>query len=424
MGTKFTNLFYLYITDALSETVKDSQVINWLEILGDQNINTNLLVINTITDFLYKRRLMLTKLKFAEGKIKKGKVYNALILRSKDIIGFSNIFIFFRLLIIFLKPLIRGKSIVVQTRINRNLRSLFFLKYFLKERIRVVYDLRGAAAEEYINKMGYINVEDIDDEIIQKRYFQILRQMSLMISQSDITVCVSKKLKEYVLSKDNSISENKLEYIPGSADSKTFFFDINIRNEFRERHGVVEKLVFLYSGNLRLFWQIPDYLFKIIGLIQNRIPNSFFFILTPDNDIVAKYIQKYSLNTESIYTAFVELDNLNQFLCGADAGLVFRTNVPTNNVASPTKIPEYLLSGLPLVISEGIGDYSGFVSEHGYGLVVNNEDLNYLDSIENTIESLSSQREIISKNSSLFYSKQAHLDKLLNIFEKISPISL
>jgi len=42
----------------------------------------------------------------------------------------------------------------------------------------------------------------------------------------------------------------------------------------------------------------------------------------------------------------------------------------TNQVASPTKFAEYLAAGMPVIISERIGDFSGMVRHHQLGIVI------------------------------------------------------
>lgn len=57
-------------------------------------------------------------------------------------------------------------------------------------------------------------------------------------------------------------------------------------------------------------------------------------------------------------------------------GLLLREKSLVNEVASPTKFAEYMLCGLPCILTEGIGDYSRLAREHDIGTVIN--DLNKL----------------------------------------------
>lgn len=56
-------------------------------------------------------------------------------------------------------------------------------------------------------------------------------------------------------------------------------------------------------------------------------------------------------------------------LRGCDAALLVREDSITNRVASPTKFAEYLACGLPVIISEGIGDFSAAVLQDRLGTV-------------------------------------------------------
>jgi glycosyltransferase involved in cell wall biosynthesis len=47
---------------------------------------------------------------------------------------------------------------------------------------------------------------------------------------------------------------------------------------------------------------------------------------------------------------------------------------PLNRLAAPTKFAEYVLCGLPVLISPDIGDYSEYVAANEAGLVISPED--------------------------------------------------
>jgi hypothetical protein len=62
------------------------------------------------------------------------------------------------------------------------------------------------------------------------------------------------------------------------------------------------------------------------------------------------------------------------WLNASDAGILLRERHPVNAVASPTKFAEYLLTGLPVVINDGIGDYSDFVARRDVGVLIDERD--------------------------------------------------
>lgn len=63
-------------------------------------------------------------------------------------------------------------------------------------------------------------------------------------------------------------------------------------------------------------------------------------------------------------------DEVPLYLQEAHAGLLLRREDPVNQVASPTKFGEYLAAGLPVLLTEGIGDFSALVEDEGLGMIV------------------------------------------------------
>jgi hypothetical protein len=62
-------------------------------------------------------------------------------------------------------------------------------------------------------------------------------------------------------------------------------------------------------------------------------------------------------------------DEVRSVLEECDHGLLVRYPCVTNRVASPTKFAEYLSAGLPVIISEGVGDFSALVGQQDLGRV-------------------------------------------------------
>ena len=54
----------------------------------------------------------------------------------------------------------------------------------------------------------------------------------------------------------------------------------------------------------------------------------------------------------------------------ADVAMLIRKDKTVNRVASPTKFGEYLLCGLPVIISPNVGESSSIIEEHRLGIVL------------------------------------------------------
>ena len=62
-------------------------------------------------------------------------------------------------------------------------------------------------------------------------------------------------------------------------------------------------------------------------------------------------------------------EDVPRWLRACDHGIMLREETLTNKVASPTKFAEYLSAGLPVVISQNLGDFSTLVEEEHLGSV-------------------------------------------------------
>jgi len=105
----------------------------------------------------------------------------------------------------------------------------------------------------------------------------------------------------------------------------------------------------------------------------------------------------------------------------ADFGLLFRKDEVVNRVASPTKFSEYALCGLPIIISDNIGDFSDYIRSSGYGYVIRDTDFISKESL-NVIQFISTfktERTKIGNASKNIYSKQSQVARLMSVYKTI-----
>ncbi len=76
-------------------------------------------------------------------------------------------------------------------------------------------------------------------------------------------------------------------------------------------------------------------------------------------------------------------DEVVEWLSASDAGLALIRQVSSKRGSSPVKVGEYLATGLPVVITSGIGDYSALIEKERLGAVVDSlTPAEYLESTE------------------------------------------
>jgi len=406
---------FIYFSPHFSETVTDSQIINWIDLLMRRGFDFDLVTIIGLKPYFKNRKLFSQKKKEIQKKLGK-KIYLFFVLKPNSIFG--QLIAFFILYILLFKNIILGQTIAIQTRSAGKFITLRLLKNS-HPKLHIIFDSRGAIAEEFLLTKKVF--QDGSESAFMKRYNKILRREIDLIRLSDKVFCVSTTLKEYYLQKRGDLDKTKFLVIPSCADQSLFFWNRKLRQKIRQEIGVIDKFVLLYSGKLDQAWQVPDLIFSLFSELNKRYPQLFLICLTPDTNVVKEKIKQYCINEKNIWSNYINYESLNGYYCAADAGLLLRENTITNNVASPTKFAEYLMCGLPVIISEQVGDYSGFVNKNNIGLVINNnEDLEKIaNDFKNVFLESNFDRAKISDLCSL-YSKQYYLDKIINVYAGFS----
>lgn len=100
-------------------------------------------------------------------------------------------------------------------------------------------------------------------------------------------------------------------------------------------------------------WQETRNLLRIISKIYEKKRNSRFFILT--NGVIEGLQELPESLRDRIVVKRVPHGDVKYYLALSDVGIVIRDNNPVNRVAAPTKIAEYITSGVQLLYSGNIG---------------------------------------------------------------------
>jgi glycosyltransferase involved in cell wall biosynthesis len=410
------NKKFFYVTDPFYTTVKDSQVTNWLEVIAKHGYNFNLIIVTPLNYIIKNNKHRKQKISQVKSKLK-GRVIQIPILKSNDPTRISQVIRILGLFMLVFPNVIFGKKVIIQTRSVKNAIALSFIQKLLGA--KVIFDVRGASAEEYINERKLYKLEDIHDKLIKRKYLSKLNEQLFFVERAFRVSAVSEQLKNYLLSKSDSINEQKIMVVPGAADKEHFFFDEYTRNELRKEFGLSNNdSCYIYTGRLESHWHMKEFILETMGNILKH-NNTFFLCITPDLAIAKKLIEENRLDNEKLKLFQAPYSEINKYLSVADFGLLFREDILTNNVASPTKFPEYMLAGLPTIISKGVGDYSSFVGEHNAGLVIDNDDKSLVEKIVSLKRYSIEERLRISELGMKYYSKQASIQKLLDIYESI-----
>ena len=249
--------------------------------------------------------------------------------------------------------------------------------------VPVIYDCRGAEPAECLQRLGptqgspstsseKLASESIDfarlPSGLKKVYQHACTAEKEAALGADAWTCVSQEMRHYLRQRypeSGAISAIQ----PCVTDVAPFREAIVKREETRRQYGLQDKLVFSYLGSL-VWYQLPEAGLHWFRRVTERLPQAHLLTLTPEVDKFRSLARQCGVREEQLTLLSVKPHEVASLVCAADVGLLLRDNSVVNQVASPVKFAEYLASGVPVLISSQVGDYSTLVEQHAVGMVV------------------------------------------------------
>ena len=268
-----------------------------------------------------------------------------------------------------------------------------------------VYDVQAIQAEEIALERGR-----------GLKYFLSYNMERSELRKTDRICGVSNKIKQWV---KNLTGRDDLVVIPCCMDTNSFSYNSDARLQIRKELGIADnEKVICYSGGLSIWQKIPE-IIKCFDLIAGLRDDVKFLFLTRQVDELEKMISVTKQVKNRYIARSCLLKEVPGYLSAADLGIIIRDNIPVNNVASPIKIGEYLSCGLPVILTDGIGDYSDMIRETGVGVVLSGDVENYARQIVDFISTanLSSLQEKAIKVASDQVSWESNFNSLEQLFK-------
>jgi hypothetical protein len=196
---------------------------------------------------------------------------------------------------------------------------------------------------------------------------------------------------------DNGVPEEKILVMPCAVDSRQFVFSDAQRVSIRKSFDISPDCVTgIYVGKFGGLYYDQE-AFEILAKARQFFAKFRVIILSPDNpDEISGKLADYGFTTGSYHIINSEHGKVPGYLSAADFAFAFIRPTPAKKFVSAIKIGEYWSVGLPVLITDGIGDDSALISTHRLGAVFKLSDLN---------PALLAIRELLGNDRSLLRSK-------------------
>lgn len=228
----------------------------------------------------------------------------------------------------------------------------------LKRRIPAVrhsVDWHGVAPEEEKMGGGHPN-----------RIAALEKAEAELLNATDLNVFVSEAMRKHYSEKYGAFHD-RTAIVPCCVGDERFARDVSAADLAIPTH----KLVFGYAGTMA-HWQCGREMIRLFAQLHARNSDCYFLILAPERDhaSVRGYADDFGLPVQAYELREVAHNEVPRYLKRMDVGVLLRRHDPVNIVSSPTKFGEYIAVGLPVLMTEGIGDYSAAAEANGIGIML------------------------------------------------------
>jgi hypothetical protein len=243
-------------------------------------------------------------------------------------------------------------------------------------------------------------------------WFQrLMESKQLATAKFILTVTESYRL----LLASREIDANKLLAMPCAVDLQKFKYDKNSRLEIRHELNIAESTVVgIYVGKFGGIYYGEE-AFDIFKQAFEFFKNSFYLIILSgdDENEIGKKLNEIGIPFDRILLKKVPHDQVEKYLSASDFAFSTIRPASSRKYCSPIKNGEYWANGLPIVITEGVGDDSDIVVKEDGGITF---DLSYPESLTRAFEYI--------KNKLKNNSRQERFAKISAIAEKHRNYSL
>lgn len=272
---------------------------------------------------------------------------------------------------------------------------------FIGGSARIIIDAHGASAAEY----EYSNLSPK-----KCMSYYLLHTEIEGLRRADYYICQSEAMKSYLGRVCGKKYEKKITVFQCNASPSCFRYDSKARAEMRKLLGVSDgEHVLIYSGGLHKWQMIRE---SISMFLQYKRCNSNckMLILTRESEAARCVIHDVcGSERDDILVLSSTYDQVYKYLNAADAGIVLRENVLLNQVASPTKLGEYIMTGLPVI--------SNSVAKHWMrdDRFLFNLDTEEISSLHNFIDA--SNREEVAEYGVCYHSLQLDINNIAKLID-------
>ncbi|AHM59902.1 group 1 glycosyl transferase [Flammeovirgaceae bacterium 311] len=190
-----------------------------------------------------------------------------------------------------------------------------------------------------------------------------------------------------------AVPEEKLMTLPCTVDVDYFGFRETTRRQVRAALGLADQAVCgIYVGKFGGLYYDEE-AFEIFRLSRQLIPNFHLIILSPQPaEEIRKKLMDVGFQENEFFVDGKPHHEIPLYLHAADFAYALYRPSPSKKYLSPIKIGEYWAAGLPVMLSEGVGDETEIIAAGKGGVLFT------MKSVQTALKEMRKVVEAVSKS--------------------------
>jgi glycosyltransferase involved in cell wall biosynthesis len=212
--------------------------------------------------------------------------------------------------------------------------------------LKVIFDADGLPLEERIEN-GSLNRRNLIYKYLFAQERKIIKGATAVLVRSNHAI-------NYHLSRNEGITEEKFFRVENGRDISTFKFNLLKRRKLRNELNISEddKLL-IYVGSLGEKYALAEML-KIFDALKKLDSKFKFLLVTPSLSYLDRNVTPEVLR--NIIVRSVRSEDVPGYISAADFGFCLINQSLSMEAVAATKLGEYLISGIPIIVTSKIGD--------------------------------------------------------------------
>ncbi len=172
------------------------------------------------------------------------------------------------------------------------------------------------------------------------------------------------------------VKAKKIKTMPCAVDLTKFTFHEQARTKMRAQLGIPAKaVVSIYVGKYGGLY-MDDEAFQLYQVAFKLWQDFHLIILSPavHHEHIRAQLANFQLPVEKMHVAEVAHEQVADYLSASDFAFATYRPGKSKKYLSPIKVGEYWANGLPIMLTEGVGDDSSIIREEGGGAIFDVKD--------------------------------------------------